>query len=143
VAQTAQFSKWTNGPPKIPGTTQGTTQGITVGKGKGKTPPLQSTNGTVKEPLPPTAPKDHPRSSNQDEAATLAALKATLAYTQAKMALMQGPEDAPLLQVMQQYVSALTTKIAAMEPAPKEKPAHAQAQALQWKINKKTKNLLH
>ena len=57
------------------------------------------------------------------------------------MTLMQGPEDAPLLQVMQQRVSALNTKIAAMEPAPKEKPAHAQAQALQWKINKKTKQV--
>jgi len=126
-----QPSEWANGPPKIvPGT-----QGSTVGKVKGKAQPVQSATGSKQEPNLPTAPLGAPGASSETaNTQTLAALKAALESAQATN-LFQGPENGPLLQAMQHFVSALTTKIAATEPLPKEKPLHAQAQALQWKIN--------
>ena len=46
-----------------------------------------------------------------------------------------------LLSSMQQFAEVLTTRIASLEPPPKEVPIHAQSQKLQWKVNKKTKQV--
>ena len=73
---------------------------------------------------------------------TLAALKFQLEQVQQQVSSIQQIDGSDvLLSSMQQFAEVLNARIASLEPPPKEVPIHAQSQKLQWKVNKKTKQV--
>ena len=110
-----------------------------VGKGKGKGVPVHSKahpKAAVNESGPFSS------TSQTAEADTLASLKASLEQIQTQVAMLQSVDGSTdLTQTLQEVACKIAVRIASMEPPPKVTPLHAQAQKLQWKINKKTKQV--